>query len=183
MHSAIECATAAENERPMAENDSDDGEEVESIEEQVSGHNLEGDFEVRDPNEDSDGVQVVKKISTARLIADIAGCDREIKLGVTNQPNVTGWTDGDEYIALTEEGLGEGYLISWLHNTYRELIKQWAHTNSTEDSEEMEDGYAKRYFNLMNSNIHAINTVANRADDKSLRRVLLSENAYPDNFF
>lgn len=143
----------------------------------------ESTFEHREPSVSEDGAGDVKKVCFARMLADDMGCERNILYGVDNSDSdLDAFTDGDEYIALTESAMDRGYYITWTQQIFRNLIAMWAHEEDSIEVEE-EDGYEERYVQLLEQYEEVLMDTCDEFWMNSTNQTLKDAGYHPDQVF
>lgn len=88
-----------------------------------------------------------KKLGVARYMANLMGSDRQIQWGESDVAH--GWTDGKDYITLTDSCAQGPMWAQWIPDMAQTLIHEMAHRNPSRDSASHGVMFDDRFRSLM----------------------------------
>lgn len=121
----------------------------------------------RAPTEEEEGIQILKKMCVANLLADEMGCEKEILYG--GDEGIVGWND--DYITLTKEKIGPGQFVSWAYRVYRQIALGMA------------DGDAEEFQTILFQNEDMVSEFVDENWERSIGTALEEAGYSPDNYF
>lgn len=120
--------------------------------------------------EDIESDRTARRIAIARILAHKMGIDREIRFGEDEMANA--WTDGDDYIVLTETVWTVGHWSGWVQQIYRVLCHEAAHDEDSSGEPSHGNRFARNFRDLADKRDNAFVELSKEISRGSIKTVI-----------
>lgn len=109
----------------------------------------------------------LRRLQVARFLADQCSVDRDVLWGRDDEARA--WTDGDEYIAITESLFENSNQRAWLHDLYTTMMEEVAHDDDTTGSKTHGRTFYREFGRLVDKHEDDFERVADAVHERGLR--------------